>query len=149
SRFRVADALKADDFARPYDKVHGEVKAVPFYHDDALAPAGGILSNAEEMARYLRFHIDQGRWEGRSLLSEGMSGQMQTPQAIIPDGEVQPLYSTKFAELGPSSYGLGFFLTSYRGHKLVWHSGSLDGFSLLLSFLPREKLGVLVLTNLS
>jgi dihydroorotase/N-acyl-D-amino-acid deacylase len=149
SRFRVGDVVTTDDFARPYSRVHGEVKAVPFYHDDALAPAGGILSNAEEMARYLRFHIDRGRWEGRALLSEDASDQMQTAQMLIPNGEVQPLYSTRFAEMGPSSYGLGFFLTSYRGHKLVWHSGSLDGFSLLLSFLPREKMGVLVLTNLS
>ena len=54
-----------------------------------------------------------------------------------------------FPSWGIATYGLGFFITTYRGHKLVWHSGSLDGYSLLFSFLPREKLGVLVLTNLA
>jgi dihydroorotase/N-acyl-D-amino-acid deacylase len=149
SRFLVAGVDKADDFARPHARSGDTVRAIRFYHDEGLAPAGGIVSNAEEMARYLQFHIDKGRWQGRSLLSEAMAEQMQTPQGVIPESEVQPLHATAFSELGHSSYGLGYFITSYRGRKLVWHSGSLDGFSLLFSFLPHEKIGVLVLTNLT
>ena len=103
----------------------------------------------QELARYLRFHINKGVWDGHSLLSERAAEQMQTPQGVIGESEVSPFYATEFPELGHSTYGLGFFITTYRGHKLVWHSGSLDGYSLLFSFLPRQKVGVLVLTNLS
>ena len=107
-----------------------------------------MVSNAVELARYLRFHFNKGH--GRAaLLSEQAAEQMQTPQGVIPESAVSPFHATEFPELGHSTYGLGFFITTYRGHKLVWHSGSLDGYSLLFSFLPREKLGVLVLTNLS
>src|SRR5205823_3797162 len=58
SRFLAADASKADDFARPYARSHDEVRPLAFYHDEALAPAGGIVSNAEEMVRYLQMHIN-------------------------------------------------------------------------------------------
>jgi dihydroorotase/N-acyl-D-amino-acid deacylase len=149
SRFLSDQPDRSSDFAKPYGKSGTAVRRLPFYHDDALGPAGGVVSNAEDLVRYLRFHMNKGRWEGTPLLSEKAAEAMQAPQMVIAESEVQPLYSTRYAELGDSSYGMGFFLTTYRGHKLVWHSGSLDGYSLLFSFLPREKLGVLVLTNLS
>jgi dihydroorotase/N-acyl-D-amino-acid deacylase len=149
SRFLTDRPEGADDFAQPYDRRGTTVRRLPFYRDDALGPAGGVVSNAEDMVRYLRFHMKKGRWLGRPILSEAAADAMQTPQVVIAESEIQALYSTRFPELGESSYGLGFFSTPYRGHKLVWHSGSLDGYSLLLSFLPREKIGVLVLTNLS
>jgi dihydroorotase/N-acyl-D-amino-acid deacylase len=149
SGFLSENPEPGDNFARPYGRRGAAVKRIPFYHDDALGPAGGVVSSAEELVRYLRFHMNKGRWEGRRLLSEAAAEAMQTPQAVIAEGEMQPLYATRFPELGHSTYGLGFFLTTYRGSKLVWHSGSLDGYSLLLSFLPAEKVGVIVLCNLS
>ena len=47
-----------------------------------------------------------------------------------------------------SSYGMGFFLSSYRGHKRVEHGGNIDGFSANLAFLSADRIGVVVLTNL-
>lgn len=43
---------------------------------------------------------------------------------------------------------MGLFVTSYRGHKFVHHGGNLDGFSLLIFFLPDDNVGVVVLTNM-
>jgi CubicO group peptidase (beta-lactamase class C family) len=149
SRFLADHPENSADFAHPYAKRKDTVRRVPFYHDDALGPAGGVVSSAAELARYLQFHINRGRWNGKTLLSERAAEAMQTPQTVMPESEVSPHYKTEFLEMGESGYGLGFFITSYRGHKLIWHSGSIDGYSLLFSFLPREKLGVLVLTNLS
>ena len=50
--------------------------------------------------------------------------------------------------MGETSYGMGLFIETYRGHKHVQHGGNLDGFSLMLSFLPNDGIGVVVLTNL-
>ena len=94
-------------------------------------------------------HTQMGKRGESRLVSEATALALRTPRMVVPDSESSPLHASSFPELGPTSYGLGFFITTYRGHKLVWHSGSLDGYSLLFSFLPREKLGVLVLTNLS
>ena len=67
--------------------------------------------------------------------------QMQIPQMVIPGAPV-------YKEVGESSYGMGFFLSAYRGHKEVDHGGNIDGFSAELAFLPSDKIGVVVLTNL-
>jgi hypothetical protein len=36
----------------------------------------------------------------------------------------------------------------FRGHPLWWHNGGIDGFYALLSLLPDQNLGVVILTNL-
>ena len=149
SNFSVAESRKSDDFAMPYAKVRDEVKLVPFYNIDAMAPAGAINSNVEEMIRYVRMHIDGGKHGDTQILTRGSADRLRAPEAVIPDGALGPLHSPTFPELGHLSYGMGFFVTTYRGRELAWHSGSIDGFSALMSILPAEKAGVIVLTNLS
>ena len=149
SNFSVEDSKKVDDHARPYSKVGKDIRLISFCNIDAIAPAGSINSNVEEMIRYVRLQLDSGKYEGKSLFSPTMAGRMQSPQMVIADEDAGPLHAPTFAELGHTSYGSGLFVTTYRGHKLVWHSGSIDGFSALMAFLPREKVGLIVLTNLS
>lgn len=149
SNFSVKDSQTSDDFALGYAKVRDEVRRVPFYNIDALAPAGGINSNVEEMIRYVRLLLDLGSYEGRQILERKTAERMQTPQMVVADDPPGTLQSLEFPELGHSAYGLGLGITTYRGRKVVQHSGSIDGFSALMAFLPREKIGVIVLTNLS
>ncbi|MCR4397251.1 MAG: DUF3471 domain-containing protein, partial [Candidatus Saccharicenans sp.] len=49
--------------------------------------------------------------------------------------------------LGYSSYALGWLVDSYRGHPRVHHGGNIDGFSALVSMLPNDGFGFVVLTN--
>jgi CubicO group peptidase (beta-lactamase class C family) len=142
SNFSVDESQRSDDFAYPYVKVEEDVRQVDFRNLDEIGPAGSINSSVAEMIRYVQFHIDQGTHGDEQLLSEGNAAQMQTPQMVIPGG-------IEYDELGHTSYGMGFFVTTYRGHKLVHHGGGIDGFISLLSFMPRERLGMIVLTNLS
>jgi len=67
---------------------------------------------------------------------------MQSPQMPVPG-------ALRWKEVGHQSYGLGLFVTSYQGRKLVHHGGGIDGFISFLSFMPQEQIGVIVLTNLS
>ena len=148
SNFSVADSQRSDDFALPYDKIRGEVRRIPFYPIESVAPAGAINSNVEEMIRYVRFHLDLGTFEGKTILSPASARRLQSPQSVVPDPAAGHLHSPEFPELGHLSYGLGFFVTTYRGRPVVWHSGSIDGFGALMTMLPGEKAGVIVLTNL-
>jgi hypothetical protein len=66
---------------------------------------------------------------------------MQSPQMSI----AGPAPDNK--ELGPQSYGMGFFLTSYRGHYLVHHGGNIDGFTALVTFMPQDNIGMVILSN--
>jgi hypothetical protein len=46
-------------------------------------------------------------------------------------------------------YGMGWFLTTYRGHRRVEHGGNIDGFSASVALLPKDGLGWVVLTNMN
>ena len=136
------------DFAQPYQKgndVKSDVKRMPFDEQCpdtcALGPAGEINSSVADMSRYVLFHLNKGKVEGKTLLSENNATQMQTPQMVIPG-------APDFKEQSENSYGMGFFISSYRGHKQVEHGGNIDGFSADMIFLPNDGIGVVVLTNL-
>jgi CubicO group peptidase (beta-lactamase class C family) len=148
TNFSELDTQNSADFAQPYRKgsdLKAELRRIPFDpqcpNRCAMGPAGEINSNVADLSKYLLFHMNHGKVEGKQLLSENNSIQMQTPQMAIPGA---PAYK----ELGEGSYGMGFFLSSYRGHKVVEHGGEIDGFTANLSFLPAERIGVVVLTNL-
>jgi CubicO group peptidase (beta-lactamase class C family) len=136
SNFSVTDSQKSSDYSLPYTLVKEEIKEIPFRNIDQIGPAGSINSNAEDMVKYVMMHMAYGK----GVLSERNAKQMQTPQmSIAAPGE--------FKELGAQSYGMGFFLTSYRGHYLVHHGGNIDGFSALVTFMPQENIGMVILTN--
>jgi CubicO group peptidase (beta-lactamase class C family) len=148
TNFSELDTQNSADFGQPYRKgsdLKAELKHIPFDaqcpNRCAMGPAGEINSNAADMSKYLLFHMNQGKVDGKQLLSENNSVQMQTPQMAIPG---KPAYK----EEGESSYGMSFFISTYRGHKQVSHGGNIDGFSANLAFLPADKIGVVVLTNL-
>ncbi len=142
SNFSVADSQKGSDFALPYRKQKDEVKEIPFRNIDQIGPAGSINSSAEDMLIYLLMHMNLGKSGAKQILSEGNAVQMQTPQMVIPG-------AIRWTELGHASYGMGLFITAYRGHKLVHHGGNIDGFSALLTFMPQDKIGIVILTNMN
>jgi len=141
TNFSVLDSQKSPDFAHPYKNAKEVIKEVPFHNIDQIGPAGSINSNLEDMSRYLLFHMNKGRVGGTQVLSENNAVQMQIPQMVVQS-------ASRFPELGESSYGMGFGITTYRGHKLVSHGGAIDGFTAYFAFLPQDKIGAVVLTNL-
>jgi CubicO group peptidase (beta-lactamase class C family) len=142
SNFSVEDSKKAEDYALGYQKIKEEVKPMPFRNIDAIGPAGSINSNITDMANYLIMQMNRGKFDSKQVLSAATAGQMQSPQMSIAG-------AGRFTEVGDQSYGMGFFLTTYRGHKVVHHGGNIDGFSALVSFMPREKIGMVILTNMN
>src|SRR5258708_31633255 len=88
--FSEKDTQNAPDLAQPYQNrndVKSEVKRMPFYEHSpdtcALGPAGEINSSVADMSRYVLFHLNKGKVDGKALLSENNSIQMQTPQMVI------------------------------------------------------------------
>jgi len=143
SNFSVFDSEKGSDFAHPYhkDEHSGAVSEIPFHPIDSIGPAGSINSNVEDMARYAIFQLGSGKAGDRQLISEANLKLNHTPQVPMPQGPAQK-------EIGPRSYAMGWVISSYRGHPLWWHNGGIDGFYALLSLLPDDNFGVVILTNL-
>ena len=111
---------------------------------DDIAPAGSIISNARDMGQWLRFHLNDGMYGGKRLVSSAALRETHTPQMLIGAGGGVPAADsvTRF-----NTYGMGWFVQDYRG-KLVWqHGGNTDGMTTAMGVLPDQKFGVVVLSN--
>ncbi len=142
SNFSVARSQESADAARPYQERDGQVTEMPFRAIDAIAPAGAINSSVEEMGRWLLLHVNKGTVDGQRIVSEAQVAQLHAPQMVMPD-------PGKYAEVSLPSYALGWFVESYRGQTVVHHGGNIDGFSALVAFIQRTRIGVVALTNLN
>lgn len=144
SNFSIADIEKSDNHALPYELKKEAVTLIPYHNIDQIGPAGSINSSADDMSHYLIFQLGDGTYQGKRLVSEANLREMHSPQTAVADAP--PALS--FREMGHGAYGLGWVVTSYRGHNLVWHNGGIDGFYALISLLPDDHMGVVVLTNM-
>jgi CubicO group peptidase (beta-lactamase class C family) len=141
SNFSVNESQKFSDFALPYGEMNGEVKEIAFRNIDEIGPAGSINSSVNEMANWLTMQMSKGKFNSKQIISEANLRENQTPQIVTGGGEL------RYDELFYSSYGMGWGVTSYRGHLTLAHSGGIDGFISQVRVLPKDKLGVVILTN--
>lgn len=141
--FSTTQGQQTADFSLPYMEQKDEVKLIPFYEEQwAVGPAGSIVSNVADMSKWVLLHINKGKYEGDQVISTGQLAQMHAPQMVIGD-------AAQYPEMLASSYGLGWFVVPYRGHTMIHHGGNIDGFSALVTFLPADNFGMVVLTNLN
>ncbi|MCX6163261.1 MAG: serine hydrolase [Ignavibacteriae bacterium] len=140
SNFSVNESQKSTDFAKPYTERKDVVKEIPFRSLDAMGPAGSINSNVTDMANWIIMQINGGKFNDKQIISDASLRQTQTPQMIVP--------SLINDEVFYNMYGMGWMITSYRGHLRLEHGGNIDGFSASVCFLPRDSIGIVVLTNM-
>jgi len=133
---RIEDMQKSRDYSFGYDyntstKVTRRLpqRAIP-----AAAPAGAINSSARDMAQWVRLMLGNGVFNGKRLVSEKGFEELTRKQINI---------------AGSIDYGLGWFLRQWNGHKVVEHGGNIDGFNAQVAFMPDQKLGFVLLTNVT
>ncbi len=142
SLFTTSAAQETLDFSFPYKEIKDEIKKIPFYEGQwSVAPAGAIVSSVADMSNWVLLHLNKGKHEGTQIVSENQVAQMHAPQMVAP-------VTFPFPEIPISSYGLGWFVEPYRGYMMAEHGGNINGFSSLVTLLPEQNLGVVVLTNL-
>lgn len=133
-----------DNVAQPHVEVDDKVVSVPYRLIDNIGPAGSINSNAADMAQWVRLQLGQGTYQDKRLISSGAVKETHTSQTVM---RYEPPYSTFYPEAHFLNYGLGWFLSDYKGRKLVEHGGAIDGMRAQVALIPEEKLGLVVLTN--
>jgi CubicO group peptidase (beta-lactamase class C family) len=148
SNFSPAKTQTLEDYSLAYSERKDVVMPVPFRVVPMVGPAGTIMSTPKEMANWALFQLGQGKFGDKQLLSAAQATQQHSPQMVI-SGAPETARLAQFSEIGAASYGLGWFINDYRGHKSVHHGGNIDGFSALVAMLPDQNLGVVVLTNLN
>jgi CubicO group peptidase (beta-lactamase class C family) len=126
----------------------GDLEKIPYRNIDAIGPAGSINSNVLDMAKWVRLHLGDGTWEGKPLLTPTTFAELHKP-AMLMDVSGSPSASLlQDPDLPIMTYALGWFVQPYRGHLVVHHGGNIDGFSAFVTMLPKQKHGLVILTNL-
>lgn len=140
------DLKTAKNLAMPHIRVDGKMVAIGYRNSDSLGPAGSIVSNVHDMARYMQLLLAEGAPEGKKVYSEKVARDLFTPQMLVP---TRPSSSPEFKPLDPmfQAYGFGWFVNDYRGRKVISHSGGMDGMSAVVILVPEEKLGITVLSH--
>jgi CubicO group peptidase (beta-lactamase class C family) len=139
---RFADYAAASNRALLHVRSDGKWVARHVRDPDAQSPAGGVSSTARDLARWVRLQLAAGKFEGKQLIAAKALGETHRPQIIKTPPENPATDRASF-------YGLGWNVNYDDGGRVrLGHSGGFDlGAATVVSLLPSEKLGILVLTN--
>ena len=121
-------------FGYEYNSTTKETRRLPQREIPAAAPAGAINSNARDMAQWLRFMLAGGVVNSKRLVSEKGFNELVSKQIKV---------------AGTVDYGMGWFLRQWNGHKVIEHGGNIDGFNAQVAMMPDQKLGFVLLTNVT
>jgi CubicO group peptidase (beta-lactamase class C family) len=146
SNLSIAALKNEKNRAEPHAVIQEKVQVLPLDDKDSIAPAGAINSSAVELANWARLFLNNGKSEGKQILSPSAIRVIHGQQTVIPVGNLSQMLfpSTHF-----QGYGMGWFVRDYRGRKVVEHGGNVDGMTAQIGLLPEENLAVVILSNMN
>lgn len=98
----------------------------------AIAPAGGFVSTASDVARFYAQLLPSS---ATSILSLASRREMLRRQATVPHSSL------------PAGYGLGVMHGSFQGWDWIGHTGGLQGFVSRSVAVPEQALSISLLCN--
>ena len=113
----------------------GEVIEREVYpYNRAHAPSSTLVSSIRDLSQWAAMLLNQGQHNGIRIVSAATLKQMWTPLV-----SVHPKLSMQV--------GLSWFLERYRGHRIVQHSGSDEGFQSHLLVAPEARIASFAMCN--
>lgn len=130
------------NWARPHRRVGEGWAPVPvtdYYYK--VPAAGGVNASITDLAKWLIAQMGH-RTDvlSKAVLDEAHRKRISTP----PETSRQRSLKTPVTE---TSYGLGWRSYTYAGHKLLTHSGSVEGYISQIAWLPEYDTGIVILSN--
>ena len=101
------------------------------YSTPVFSPTGGMKITATDLAKYMIMHMKQGRYNGKKIISKKSARLMQS----------------KIAE--QEGYGFAIMTSDkiIEGKTIKGHTGSAYGLFSAMFFHPKEKFGLVIITN--
>ncbi|MFY9622238.1 MAG: serine hydrolase [Pyrinomonadaceae bacterium] len=144
SGFTISEMLKQPDYGVPFTERRDsfDLYKIPYYEDtDGLAAAGAIVSNIEDLSHWLIALMNNGKYNGKQVLPAKVLQATMEPAIALPNTGAQV---RGWWEVLNQAYGMGRWTASYRGRFVTFHGGDLPGFHSQVSFMPNERIGVIV-----
>ena len=140
--FSHVELMASTDRAVPYIEKRDSEELLRLPDEDQLSgstAAGGMVSTLEDMSKWLRLLMDDGRVGERQIVPRQVVQESIVPAMALPN----TLALTRgWREILNATYGLGRHTAVYRGHFICYHGGSLDGVTSQVLLLPHERIGV-------
>ncbi|WP_098748458.1 serine hydrolase [Paenibacillus sp. EZ-K15] len=99
-------------------------------------PEGGIISTADDMAKYLLMHLNKGKYDGKEIVSQKSIEQMHTYQFFA--DKTIPLTTIGFE---------GYFNEKMNGQHVILKGGNVTGHSSLIVILPEKNVALYMSNN--
>ncbi len=110
----------------------GQAVKSNFPFSKILLPAGYIISDIKDMSKYLIAQLNNGKYKKEQVFSSSIIKQIQTPSFTIVKDKIH--------------YSFGWFVDTSEEPYLN-HLGGAPGYTSMMIIYPKEKLGLIVLTN--
>src|SRR5881296_281722 len=107
---------------------------------DAQSPTGGVSSSVNDLAKWLRLQLGNGKFDGKQVVDNDALVETHHPHMLTG--------FNPFTQL-PTFYGLGWNVGyDPEGRLRLNHSGAFGlGAATYVNLVPGEQLGIVVLTN--
>ncbi len=106
--------------------------------DETMQSAGGLVSTARDMTRWLELQINDGELDGRQIFPPGL---------VTATHRARVVQDRTFGRYHRDGYGLGWQTGRYEDDALIHHFGNFGGSRAHVSFMPERRLGVAVMVN--
>jgi CubicO group peptidase (beta-lactamase class C family) len=133
-----------ENAASPHNESGGKLRALPHGNVNGGYGAVALNSSVADLSKWIRTQLGKGKFEGKQIFSEQQSWAMHQQYLAQPISENA---SKNNPTRHFSGVGMGWFVYDYYGHKIVNHSGGLDGMLSYTVLIPEENVGFVVLTN--
>ncbi|WP_299229039.1 serine hydrolase [uncultured Psychroserpens sp.] len=129
------------DIAQPYTAINQDRLpriASTRKNDQTFQAAGGMMMSIEDAQQWLLLHMNNGEINGKQIIPKTIIDKAQTSISA---------YERKGTIFNDTGYGLGWNNAKFETHKAIYHFGGFDGYFSHFSFLPEEKIGIVILVN--
>ena len=100
------------------------------------APAGGLMSNVADMAKWVALQVGNGTFGGKVILKPETMAAIRAPRIYLGKDDI-----------GVSSYAMGWIMAASPRTPVYWHNGATPGMHSIVFIYPEGQLGLVVLTN--
>jgi CubicO group peptidase (beta-lactamase class C family) len=143
--FTIDELVAAPDHGVPWTERRDsfELYEIPYYREaHGVGPAGAINSNLDDLTKWLRALMNDGKLGDRQALPAAVLKETLAPAIALPNATLE---TRGWGELLNSAYGMGRWTASYRGHLIAYHGGDINGFHSQVAMMPTDGIGVVVL----
>ena len=124
---------KTDLLTSPHvfdDSIGGPKVSSIFPYNRMHTPSSTLISNIEDMCRWLQANLNKGEFEGKRILKTSSYDVLW-----------------KVANESSRQVGISWFIGRLNKHRTIYHTGADVGYHSYLLLIPEKKLGVIVCSN--